>query len=449
MARRAKHSPEAAEAWAASLIGARGTVSALTEKTRGPVRFWLTSNGLPSAFVRGGDGFPGLTMATLCAAWNDTTNETLESLRRLASETASTTAAQDDTTTTTTEQDDMALQESLAMTRGTRTTTTTTTTTTAPEAATQLATLIAQMAGGAIDENKVRAIVDEQAGASIAAASRHVLENVKTELTSALEKIATAQKIEIEVKDHTGTVRNVGRQHKTFPRLLKMAAARRNVWLRGPAGSGKTTAARMVAEALGLAFYFTGAIDTEYKLLGFTDAQGRIVKRQFREAWENGGVFLFDEVDASLPNAVLALNAALANAYCDFPDGCIPKHPDCIIIAAANTYGLGADATYVGRMRQDGAFLDRFVKLDWAYDEELERATCPNAAWCAHVQAIRANVTRQGLQVIVSPRASYDGAALLAHGLTWDETEEATLRGAMTTEQWRSVAIDASARKAA
>ena len=51
---------------------------------------------------------------------------------------------------------------------------------------------------------------------------------------------------------------------------------------------------------------------------GFIDAQGRIVNTEFRKAYEHGGLFLFDEIDASFPQAILAFNAALANDFMDF-----------------------------------------------------------------------------------------------------------------------------------
>jgi hypothetical protein len=234
---------------------------------------------------------------------------------------------------------------------------------------------------------------------------------------------------------------NVGAQHRQFDLLLQTAAIKvngqhLNIWLSGPAGSGKTTAAETVAKALGLRFCFNGAIDTEYKLLGFTDAQGRIVSRPFREVYESGGVYLFDEIDRSLPGALLAFNAALANGYCDFPDGAIMRHPDCVIIAAANTYGLGGNADYVGAMKQDGAFLDRFVAIDWEIDEELERQICPDRAWCERVQRVRQRAKEKGLRVIVSPRASIHGAALLAAGIARDQVEKMTLRKGMSSDQW-------------
>jgi ATPase family associated with various cellular activities (AAA) len=228
-------------------------------------------------------------------------------------------------------------------------------------------------------------------------------------------------------------------QHVQFDTLLQMVASGCNVWLAGPAGSGKTTAARNVAKALGRPFYFTGAVDTEYKLLGYTDATGKTVRRPFREAWEHGGMFLFDEIDASLPGAVLALNAALAGDLCDFPDGCIPRHPDFLCIAAANTFGQGANAEYVGRMKQDAAFLDRFATLAWTVDEALERRTSGNEAWARHVQECRRSVAQKGLKVLVTPRATYQGAALLASGLTWQQAEASTIRKGMTPDQWNSV----------
>jgi cobaltochelatase CobS len=74
-----------------------------------------------------------------------------------------------------------------------------------------------------------------------------------------------------------------------------------------------------------------------------------------------------------MPGALLAFNAALANGVAAFPDGSIKRHPETVIIAAANTWGFGGDANYIGRAKLDAAFLDRFVTLAWGYDEDLER----------------------------------------------------------------------------
>lgn len=244
----------------------------------------------------------------------------------------------------------------------------------------------------------------------------------------------------------TGETKDLGIQHKTFADLLLSCQCRTDdgfpvpVWMTGPAGSGKTTAAKMVAKALGVDFAFNGAIDNEYKLSGFIDANGKLNSRPFRRIYENGGVYLFDEVDSSMPPAVLAFNAALSGAECDFPDGMVSRHKDCIILAAANTWGHGATTKYIGRMKQDAAFLNRFAALDWDIDEDLERATCRDSAWVERVQAVRKNVLRQGLEVIISPRASYFGAALLAGGMSRPKVEQMVLRKGMSDEQWSSIA---------
>lgn len=251
----------------------------------------------------------------------------------------------------------------------------------------------------------------------------------------------------LEVKKFDGTKIEIGTTHKAFKDLFEIASINLaegndtpiNIWLVGPAGTGKTTAANQLAKALELPFYFNGAIDSEYKLRGFVNAQGQIVSTAFRKAYIDGGVYLFDEVDSSLPGALLAFNAALANHHYDFPDGVFERHPKFICLAAANTFGLGADFQYVGRMKQDGAFLDRWVQLRWPIDETLERAIAQNDEWVDRVQSVRRKVEAAGLQVVVSPRASIFGSRLLAAGIPEKKVVECTLRKSMTAEQWRAV----------
>jgi len=257
--------------------------------------------------------------------------------------------------------------------------------------------------------------------------------------------------VTIDLRSSTRTFEGESMMHHKFPLLAAAVSAGVNVMLVGPAGSGKTTAAAKVAEALGLPFYGTGAINSEYKLTGFIDAQGRIVSTAFRKAFEFGGVFLFDEYDGSLPGATLPFNAALANDWMDFPDGCVKRHPDFRVIAGANTYGTGADRQYVGRNQLDAASLDRFAMLDWPYDEALEAAIlgapAPKNAPVPASIAPLAGEEAQGLAIrflertrsirkavddlkvrhVVSPRAAVAGAKLLAAGWKWNDVEDAVI----------------------
>ncbi len=77
--------------------------------------------------------------------------------------------------------------------------------------------------------------------------------------------------------------------------------------------------------------------------------------------------------------------------------------------------------------------------LPWEYDEDLERTTCGNEEWARKVQAIRRNVQTAGIKHIVSPRASYDGAALLAAGFTEDEVCDMLIRKGLSDIQWNQV----------
>lgn len=301
----------------------------------------------------------------------------------------------------------------------------------AAPAADQLATILRTLAGG-LDEGRVVELIKQHASGPA---------TVKIDITT------SERKVKFE-----------GAMHHQFPKLLAAVAQRVNVMLVGPAGSGKTTAAQKVAKALGLPFYFTGAVASEYKLMGFIDAQGRVVSTAFRKAFVEGGIFLFDEKDASAPGATLAFNAATANRICDFPDGTFEAHPDFIAIAAANTYGNGASRQYVGRNQLDAATLDRYVMMDWNYDEALEAAIMglprPKSAplpkdivpapadqvpelvkqWVERVQKVRRAVDKLKVRHVVSPRASQAGAKLLAAGWDWADVEASVI--------WKGLEID-------
>ena len=219
----------------------------------------------------------------------------------------------------------------------------------------------------------------------------------------------------------------LGIVHRKTPQIIKMLAAGVNVYLHGPAGSGKTTVGRKCAEAFDLPFYFAAKVESEYMLLGFKDARGETVRTQFREAYEHGGVFLFDELDGSSPSAVVALNAALANGICPFPDGIIHRHENFKCIGAGNTKLGGASRQYVGRAQLDAASIDRFAFVEFGYDDALETALATNANWCRYVQSARKAVADRALPHLITPRATYDGCKLLEAGLTWHEVADAVL----------------------
>lgn len=165
-----------------------------------------------------------------------------------------------------------------------------------------------------------------------------------------------------------------GVTHEEFETVLALTKSDIPVYLNGPAGTGKNVICKQVAEALGLDFYFTNAVTQEYKLTGFIDANGNYQSTQFYDAFTKGGLFFLDEMDASIPEVLVILNAAIANRYFNFPTGKVTANPNFRVIAAGNTAGKGADNNYTGRYCLDGASLDRFAVVEINYSPKIENA---------------------------------------------------------------------------
>jgi cobaltochelatase CobS len=268
-----------------------------------------------------------------------------------------------------------------------------------------------------VDKDEVAAIVTENV-TPIMAGFRGEVERMVQDMRPHVTNITLPSKQTVQV---------AGRQHAEFPNVLKAVSAGVHVYLVGAAGTGKSTIAENVAKALGVPFAAKSvtAQTSEASLVGFVDAHGNTVRTPFREVFEHGGVFLLDEVDNGNPNVLNVLNSALANGVMAFPDGMVKRHDSFVGMASANTFGNGATAEYVGRNPIDAAFLDRFAMVAIDLDESLESSMLDavgldaetSRTWLTAVRTSRANVSRYGLRVIVSPRATIDGARLIKAGV--------------------------------
>lgn len=299
--------------------------------------------------------------------------------------------------------------------------------------ATMVQNLLATMPLG-IDADAVTAIAES--------VMTQNLDSVKADLVNLSEAVRLVRPVVTEIHLPHGEVRKLqGVQHAQFPSVLKILQKKRNIFMVGSAGTGKTTIAEKASQALGLDFSAQSFNSQSSKadLVGFKTANGVYVGTEFRERFQNGGIFLMDEIDNANPNILGTLNAALANGFMAFPDGMVKRHEEFIAIAAGNTYGNGATAQYVGRNPIDGATKDRFVFMDILIDENIEDAMVASTGldvrkatkWTMIVRQCRKNVADFGLQVIVSPRASENGAHLLDAGFTFREAIDMTvLKGA-------------------
>lgn len=380
---------------AEALIGPRGSIH-VNSDNRTMVRKWLVANGFPSMFVG------GLSLTELGLAYNQTDGAMLAKLREKLA------AARDEIGEDNSDDSDDAPKTAPKSNGANGHAITAEGSDKAAAAARALAELFASTQGhksGPIDADAVREII-------------------KAELPS----LIPVTRLEISTN---GAVRDMGAKprHEKLPVAIKIVARGIPLALVGPAGSGKTTAAEQIAEALELPFYMNGAVSGAHEYLGFVDAQGRYQTTPFRQAFEHGGVYLADELDGGDAAAILVINSALANCHMPFPDRPEPvkKHENFRMIAAANTYGNGADRIYVGRNQLDGATLDRFAFVAWDYDEKLESQLCGNPGWVARVQKLRAAVAREKARIIISPRATIYGAGLLADGVPQSDVEAHTI----------------------
>jgi hypothetical protein len=178
------------------------------------------------------------------------------------------------------------------------------------------------------------------------------------------------------------------------------------VYLAGPAGSGKNHTVEQIARELGWDFYFSNSVQQEYKLTGFIDAGGEFHSTEFYKACmcDNDCVFFLDEMDASIPEVLVLLNAAIANGYFEFPNGRVDlKHVH--FVAAGNTVGSGADEMYTGRMVLDQATLDRFAIIEFDYSINIEMSISKgNTELVNFIHELRKQANSNGIRATFSYR---------------------------------------------
>lgn len=232
-----------------------------------------------------------------------------------------------------------------------------------------------------------------------------------------------------------------GVKHKCFDDVITWAKGRYNVYLLGPAGTGKTCLAKQVTEALGLPFYTTGAVQQPYDLLGYKDVNGNYVSTPFYEAFVNGGGFLFDEIDGSPASVLVAFNQALANRQMTFPDGVHKAHPDFIALAAANTNGGGQTEEFCGRFQIDRSTLDRFVAIDVDYDKDIEmKLANKDKDLVEFTHLVRSQIKGMNLPYQCTPRFIQRMVYGLANNMPLEKLMKQTLTGFWNSEDIKLVA---------
>lgn len=307
-----------------------------------------------------------------------------------------------------------------------------------------------RLLANAVSPEQVAAVVDSKMGAF----RDDMLETVGSVISDAKQALLVPVKVEVTRNDMT--VKTIDSAHRALPDVIKATTALRpfgmSVLLVGPMGTGKSTLASQVAEALDLEFRMmaVGPQTSKSDVMGYMTADGTYVPSLFRLAYEHGGVWLFDELDAAHPGVMTIINAALSNGHAAFPDGMVKRHPDCLILAAANTYGRGPDRMYVGRQALDAATLNRFVTIEMAVDEPLETSLAYATGVesmvadrvLRYVRALRKSAQDQKVAVGFSPRNSVAACALLKAGFSTAMVLDSAIRQGISDQDWSKVSRD-------
>lgn len=205
-----------------------------------------------------------------------------------------------------------------------------------------------------------------------------------------------------------------GITHERFDEVLQLVYNNIPVMLVGDAGTGKNILCYQISQALKIPFYFTNSVSQEHKITGFVDAYGKYHETEFFKAFTQGGLFFLDELDASIPEVLVLLNAALANRYFDFPQhGRVDAHKDFRVVSASNTFGTGADQDYTGRYCLDRASLDRFAMIEVDYSPKIEMSCSNNnEELCLFARAFRKAAKKASISCLFSYRSISRIAAL-------------------------------------
>lgn len=237
-----------------------------------------------------------------------------------------------------------------------------------------------------------------------------VLSSVMKHIRPLMDEAAANQKqqpreIVVKINENPNVVDGI--THPRFERVIKYVANHKNVYLYGPAGSGKNVICEQVAKSLGVPFYYQNTILTKFDVTGYKNAGGVFEETEFFKAWTNGGVFMLDEADNATAEAMVTLNAALANGYYTFPGiGRVECNKKFYCVAAGNTNGQGATDEYCGRYKMDESSRDRFafVKIDYATDVE-EAISCGHKDVLDFVRELRSICKDLQLSLICGYRA--------------------------------------------
>ena len=217
--------------------------------------------------------------------------------------------------------------------------------------------------------NKGYQVAQEEAAAKIDDLTAQV-DDLKNKPTG------TGNVINITIDGNTTKTEVKGILNPKFETIVTFLSVGEHVYLYGPAGSGKNVLCEQLAKAMASEFFYLNTLYTKYDITGFMDATGKFIETVAYKFLKSArGVLMLDEIDNSQAEALIPINALLANGYLTFANGeTLYLDENHKIIAAGNTNGQGATEEYNGRYKMDESTRDRFAFFFIDYDKAVEEA---------------------------------------------------------------------------
>lgn len=204
--------------------------------------------------------------------------------------------------------------------------------------------------------------------------------------------------------------------------MIVHAKLREVTMLTGPAGCGKTTAIKQLAEALEIPYTRLALTRGLFEpcVWGRWTKQGWI-EGPLPKAFKEGGLYFADDFDRGDDNFNMTFQPVMEQDCIEVTNplnGEICKrHDNFVFVTATNTLGKGADAIYTAATRLDGATLDRVIQILVDYDEKLELKLTNNHDFTKMLQLVRKKLREQHSDEIISTRKIVRSYRLLQAGI--------------------------------
>jgi hypothetical protein len=198
--------------------------------------------------------------------------------------------------------------------------------------------------------------------------------------------------------------------------ITSLYEKKQSFYLWGQAGTGKTEKILLLAKEYGQTVKTMSVtpLSTKGEFMGFMSVDGsRYVSTPFRESYEHGYTFLLDEMDNISQQLAVSLNQSLSQSVLTFPDRTVPKHENFRFLGTGNTNGMGGNSSFSGRTKMDFSFKDRFIPIEWHFDENLELQLASNKNFTKLIQAIRKETIELNIPIQVTMRSSIIGSKML------------------------------------